>query len=169
VTAVANERTPEHLAALLRERVYGGISCLSTLLVLTNHLDEDTTPWLALLDVFVAAASLWAASLLADLVSGLATHGGLRRAEVRRSARASAQIMEASAAPLVLLLLAGLGVLGLPAALQAGIWVSVVTLGLFALLAARRTGLVWWKQAVIVAALVGLGALVTVVKIVAHG
>ncbi|WP_376768584.1 hypothetical protein, partial [Pseudonocardia pini] len=70
---------------------------------------------------------------------------------------------------LVLLLLAALGVLGLPAALRAGIWVSVVTLGLFALLAARRTGLVWWKQAIIVAALVGLGALVTVVKIVAHG
>jgi len=169
VTTVADERTPETLAAILRERVYGGISCLSTLLVLTGHLDDDTTAWLAFLDVLVAAASLWAASLLADLVSGLAAHGRLRATEVRHAARASAQILEASAVPLVLLAIAGFGGMELPTALRAGTWVSVATLGLFALLAARRTGLVWWKQALIVASLVGLGTVVTVVKIIAHG
>ena len=164
MTTVADERTPETLAAILRERVYGGISCLSTLLVLTGHLDDDTTAWLAFLDVLVAAASL-----LADLVSGLAAHGRLRATEVRHAARASAQILEASAVPLVLLAIAGFGGMELPTALRAGTWVSVATLGLFALLAARRTGLVWWKQALIVASLVGLGTVVTVVKIIAHG
>ena len=47
-------------------------------------------------------------------------------------------------------------------------WVSVVTLGLFALLAARRTQLAWWKRSALVAALIGLGALVVLLKTLAH-
>lgn len=38
-------RTPEHLAVLLRERVYGGITCLSTLLALAGQLDEPPTDY----------------------------------------------------------------------------------------------------------------------------
>ena len=54
------------------------------------------------------------------------------------------------------------------AALRAGVWVSVITLGLFALLAARRTTLAGWQRLLIVAALIGLGALVVLLKTLAH-
>ena len=55
--------------------------------------------------------------------------------------RTSGQILEAAVSPLVLLVLAGFGVLSTEGALRAGVWVSVITLGLIALLAARRTNL----------------------------
>jgi hypothetical protein len=48
------------------------------------------------------------------------------------------------------------------------VWVSVITLGLFASLAARRTKLAGWKRLLIVAALIGLGALVVLLKTLAH-
>ena len=82
--------------------------------------------------------------------------------------RTSGQILEAAVVPLVLLVLAGLGVLRLEGALRAGVWVSVITLGLFALLVARRTKLAGWKRLLIVAALIGLGALVVLLKTLAH-
>jgi hypothetical protein len=163
------EVTPEHLAESLRERVYGGVACLSTLLVLVNHLDADTSAWSACVDVLVAAVGLWVAGLFADLVANLAAHGRLVLAEARLAVRASGQVLQAATVPVVLLVLSGLGVLRLRAALVAGVWVSVVSLGLFALLAARRTDLAWWKQALLVASLVAFGALVTLVKILAHG
>ncbi|GAA1863083.1 hypothetical protein GCM10009836_49300 [Pseudonocardia ailaonensis] len=159
---------PVHVAEVLRERVYGGLSCLSTLLVLTSHLD-DVTPWGSFVDVLVGSGSLYAASVFAGMVGGLAASGRLRSAETHHSLRASAQIMQAAALPLLFLLLSGLHLLAIPLALWISIGVSIAALGLFALLAARRTELVWWKQALVVASLVGLGALVTLIKILAHG
>ena len=53
-------------------------------------------------------------------------------------------------------------------ALRAGVWVSVISLGLFALLAVRRTSLRWWQRAVAVAALLALGVLVVLLKTLAH-
>jgi hypothetical protein len=44
----------------------------------------------------------------------------------------------------------------------------VITLGLFASLAARHTNLAGWKRLLIVAALIGLGALVVLLKTLAH-
>ena len=44
---------PEQVAAVLRERIYGAIACLSTLLVLVRHGEPDSTPWVAFVDVAV--------------------------------------------------------------------------------------------------------------------
>jgi hypothetical protein len=49
-------------------------------------------------------------------------------------------------------------------ALRAGIWTSIISLGLFALLAVRRTALAWRQRTLVVVALVGLGALVVLLK-----
>jgi hypothetical protein len=157
------------VAALLRERIYGGIACLTTLLLLLRYPSEEQSAWPVVLDVAVATGSLWAASLLADLVSHLAAHGSAPRgAEGRHMLRASGQILEAAVVPLVLLVLSGLGVLMTERAIRIGVWVSVVQLGLFALLAARRTELTWWKRSLLVVALLGLGALVVLLKTLAH-
>ena len=162
------ERTPQYMAVVLRERIYGGVACLSTLLVLISHLDAHATAWAALIDAAAAAGSLWAASLFADYVSHVAAHGKAASGEAARSLRASGQILEASAVPLILLVLAGAGAMPLDTALYGGVWASVGALGLFALLAARRTQLPWWGRAALVAALVALGALVVAVRTLAH-
>jgi hypothetical protein len=169
VSEVRADAAPEDVAALLRERIYGGIACLSTLLLLARAPGEEPSAWSVVLDVVVATGSLWAASILADLVAHLAAHGvAPRGAEAVRMLRTSGQILEAAVIPVVLLVLAGVGALRLEAALRAGVWVSVITLGLFASLAARRTNLAGWKRLFIVAALIGLGALVVLLKTLAH-
>jgi len=168
VNEARSDAAPEEVAALLRERIYGGIACLSTLLLLLRSPGESSA-WSVVLDVVVATGSLWAASLLADLVAHLAAHGvAPRGAEAGRMFRTSGQLLAAAVVPLVLLVLAAVGVLRLEAALRAGVWVSVITLGLFASLAARRTNLAGWKRLLIVAALIGLGALVVLLKTLAH-
>lgn len=92
-------RNPAHRAAALRERVYGGITCLSTLLVLAGRLGDPLDPWAAVLDLVIATGGIWAASLFAEYVSHLAlyeTDG--ERADVRLLLRASGQILEAGRA-----------------------------------------------------------------------
>lgn len=161
--------TPEHVAAALRERIYGAIACLSTLLVLVGHLDADGSAWTPFVEVAVATGALWAASLFADYVAHVAAHGqGPRGREAAAALRASGQILQASALPLLLLAVAGIGGMSLAVAMRIGIWALILSLGLFALLAARRTALPAWKRAVLVVALVALGGLVVALKTLAH-
>ena len=70
--------------------------------------------------------------------------------------------------PILLLVMAALGLMPYGAALWAGIWITVVCLGLFALLAARRLPVIKGQRAVLVLVLLALGALVVAVKTVAH-
>ena len=93
---------PERLAAVLRERIYGGITCLSTLLILVRHVGPDSAPSTAAVDVAVDGGALWAASLFADYVSHMVAHGrGPRGSEIAHGLRASGQILEAFAVPLL--------------------------------------------------------------------
>ena len=134
----------EHVVSLLREPLYGAISCLAT-------------------------GGLWAASLLADWVAHLgvyrtAPHG---RAWLRML-QSSAQILEAAVLPIVVLAVAGFGGLDTDTATWIAAWILVVELGVITLLAVRRTELPWWQQALAVAGLVGVGVLVLGIKILAH-
>jgi hypothetical protein len=159
----------EHVVALLRERVYGAVSCLATLAVLARYTTENTSAWARVLDVVVATGGLWAASLLADWVAhlGVYRHAPRGRGAVRIF-QASGQILEAAFLPLVVLVLAGIGVLRVYTAMWIAMWILVGELGLIALLAVRKTQLRWWQKLLAVLSLVGVGALVLVVKIVAH-
>jgi hypothetical protein len=113
---------PEDVASLLRERIYGGIACLSTLLLLLRDPGDEPSAWPLVLDVVVATGSLWAASLLADVVSHLAAHGSAPRgAEAGRMFRTSGQILEAAVIPVALLVLSGFGVLMTERAIRAGV------------------------------------------------
>lgn len=160
---------PERMAAVLRERIYGGITCLSTLLILVRYVGSGSTPWTVAIDVAVDGGALWAASLFADYVSHVVAHGsGPRRSEIAQGLRASGQILEAFAVPLLLLLLASLGLLPFDAALWSGIWITVGSLGLFALLAARRLPIPNWQRTAFVVVLLALGALVVTIKTAGH-
>lgn len=134
----------EHVVSLLRERLYGAISCLATLAVLARYTDEDTSAWARVLDVAVATGGLWAASLLPEWVSHL---GVYRRAPRGRTAarmfQTSGQILEAALLPLLVLVGAGVGLLSTYTAVWIAIWVLVAELGVIAFLAVRRTQLPW--------------------------
>jgi hypothetical protein len=159
----------EHVVALLRERLYGAISCLATLAVLARYSDEDTSAWARILDVAVATGGLWAAGLLSHWVAHVAAHGrapgGREKLQILQ---ASAQLLQAAVAPVIILLLAVFGILETHTAMWIAMWTLVGELGVIALLAVRRTQLPWWQQALSVAGLVSVGLLVVGVKIIAH-
>lgn len=159
----------EHVVSALRERLYGGISCLATLAVLSRYTSHETSAWARLLDLAVSTGGLWAASLLADGVSHMAVYGKAPRGRaLLHLLQTSSQILQASVIPMGLFVAAGLGLLGTQLAQWIAIWVVVGELGLFALFAVRRTHLEWWRRLVAVAALLGLGAVVVAVKTFAH-
>src|ERR1700754_3446452 len=141
-TAAVDQVPVEHVVSLLRERLYGAISCLATLAVLVRYTTEDTSAWARMLDVAVATGGLWAASLLADWVAHLAVHsrapGGR---ELGRMLQASGQILQAALLPIVVLVAAGIGLLDTETAMWIAMWILVAELGVIALLAVRRTEL----------------------------
>lgn len=166
---VDDPRPVEHVVSLLRERLYGAISCLATLAVLARYTTEDTSPWARMLDVAVATGGLWAASLLADWVAHLAVHSDAPRGrELLRMLQSSGQILQAALLPVGVLAVAAFADLNTYTATWIAMWILVVELGLITLLAVRRTELPWWQQALAVAVLAGVGALVLVIKILAH-
>jgi hypothetical protein len=158
-----------HVVALLRERLYGAISCLGTLAVLTRYDTEVTDAWARVLDVAVSMGGLWAASLFADVLAHLAVHGRTpRNREALRVLQASGQILQAAFLPLVVLVVAGIGLLSTSTAMWIARWILIAELGLIALLAVRRTELPWWQKVLTVAGLIGVGLLVVGIKIIAH-
>lgn len=159
----------EHVVALLRERLYGAISCLATLAVLARYTTEETNAWARILDVAVATGGLWAASLLADWVAHLGVYRSAPRGrEALRMLQSSAQILEAALLPVLILAVAGFDVLETDTATWIAAWTLIGELGVIALLAVRRTELPWWQKGIVVAGLVGVGVLVLGIKILAH-
>ena len=86
-----------HVVALLRERLYGAISCLATLAILARYSDEDTSALARILDVAVATGGLWAAGLLSHWVAHVAVFGGAPRGrEGWQILQASFQLLQAA-------------------------------------------------------------------------
>lgn len=174
VTGGAGETNREeipvaHVVALLRERVYGAMTCLASLAVLVRYTAPETSPWARVMDVAVATGGLWAASLLADWVAHLgAYHRAPRGRAALRMLQASGQIVEAAVLPLLALVAAAFGLLSTSTAMWIAMWILVVELGVIALLAVRMAQLRWWQQHFTVAGLVGVGVLVVGIKIVGH-
>lgn len=158
-----------HVVAMLRERLYGAISCLATLAVLTHYTGDDTSAWARMIDTAVTMGGLWLASLLADWVAHLSAHERApRTVETWRMLQASSQILQASMLPLLTLAAAGVGLLETETAMWIAMWILVAELGVIALAAVRRTNLPWWQQLVTVALLTGVGLLVIGIKVLAH-
>ena len=152
----------------MRERVYGSIACLSTLLVLAGY-PAPGDPWASVVDVLIATGGLWSASVLAEVMAHIGAHGSTPKGpEVRHIAWVSGQIMAASAVPLLLLVLAALRVLSDHAAVWSGVWVLVAEMGIFAFLAVHHASLSRWNKVLLTASLVLLGLVVVLLKTLAH-
>ncbi|UXA13740.1 hypothetical protein KXD97_08155 [Mycobacterium sp. SMC-8] len=159
----------EHVVAMLRERLYGAISCLATLVVLTRYTEDDTSGWARMLDVGITMGGLWAASLLADWVAHMSVHGqNPRGVQLWRMLQASGQILQAALLPLLALGTAAINLLDTDTAMWIAKWILVGELGLIALLGVRRARLRLWQQILTVLALTGIGLLVIGIKVLAH-
>lgn len=162
------ERT-EHIVSLLRERLYGAISCLATLTVLAQGQLPEGNPWTRPLDIAVTAGGLWAASMLAEIIARVSVFQRFPRgAAFLAVLRTSGQILTASVVPFILLTAAAVDLLDPHLATWIAIWALILQLGLFALLAVRRAGLQWWQGVIAVVAFAGIGALVVAVKMLSH-
>jgi hypothetical protein len=159
----------EHVVALLRERLYGAISCLATLAILTRYDTPDTNAWARVLDIAVSMGGLFAASLLSDFVAHLAVHQRLPHGRQGwHTLQASSQILAAAVLPMLVLAVAGIGLLDVETAMWIARWVLVAELGLIVLLAVRRTALPWWQKVLAVVALLIVGVAVIGIKVLAH-
>ncbi|BBZ78909.1 hypothetical protein MANY_42460 [Mycolicibacterium anyangense] len=165
----AGPSADNHVFAVLRERLYGAISCLATLAVLARYTTGDTSAWARLLDVAVATGGLWAASLFADFVAHLGVYEGRpSRREVGAMLQASGQILQAAVIPAGILAAAGFGLLKTYTAMWVAMWAIVAELGLIALFAVRKTQLHWWQKLLTGVLLASFGAVVVVIKMLAH-
>ncbi|WP_111767565.1 hypothetical protein [Nakamurella deserti] len=165
----SDDLPPATVGTILRERLYGNIACLSTLLVLTQHVGGDATAGYALLDVAIATGGLFGASLFAEFVAHLGVHGErLHRTDWRILLGTSGQIVQAAMAPMVLLAVSAVGWWDFHTALWTSVWVLVAQMGVFSFLAVRRTGLSWWGRGLLIAAIVAFGLVVIGVKTLAH-
>ena len=152
---------------MLRERIYGAIACLSALLILVRHDSPDFTPSAGAIDLAVDACALWAASLFADYVSDVAAQGHPNRSKMTHGLRVLARSWKPSLCRSCSSCWRAWASCRSEQPSGPG-WITVVVLGLFAWLAARRLPVLNGQRAALVLVLLALGALVVAVKTLAH-
>ena len=168
----ARGRMPEgderSIAQYLKERIYATITGLAIVLVVwTNVEHHDARD--ALFSLVIGVLGITAAGYLADVIAHIAVHAKLPTgAEQRIQLRIALGGLSTVVTPVILLVLAWIGVMELETSLRVTTIVYLVTLGLIGLGAVRRAGLSWWAQLAVLAALVGFGALVVGVQVLAH-
>jgi hypothetical protein len=153
----------------LKERVYVTFIGLAVLLALSAH-SSDTVPAEVVGSLVVAALGAGLAGLVSELVAHLAAHGHLPDAgEMRHLLRVSSGALATIVAPVLVLLLAVVGLVPIEIALGIAVWVMAVTLGAVGYAAVFRSRLAWWKKLAVFAALVVVGLLVIGIQLLAHG
>ena len=134
---------PENVRAeALKERVYATFTGLAIVLVqLTN---VALTAGRVAIELVVGILAITAAGLAADVISFLSVHSRFpERPEVRVMLRIAASALASAGVPVVVLVLAAVGLVELETALRIVSIVYVVTLGVIAYLGVRRTNAPW--------------------------
>lgn len=159
---------PELAAEHLRERVYGSVTVLASIVTLLEpEFHGDAVG--AAITLVVAVVALWAASLFADLTAHLAVHQTRPDGAATRALLSShAQILAVAVLPTILVLSTETGWWELETALGWAAGVQVLTLALVGLLAVRGTKIPFWGRVFVVAGEVGLGLAVVGIKLLGH-
>jgi acetyl esterase/lipase len=161
-------RPVEERAQALKERVYATFTGLAIVLVQQANADH-LLPSQATFALAIGIAGISVAGFVADVIAHLAVHGAFPTAEeLRTMLRVAGEALASASLPLVLLVLAWIGILELEGALQAAAILYVATLGFIGYLAVRRTGATWWKQLVALGILMALGVAVIGLQQLAH-
>jgi hypothetical protein len=162
------DRDPDVAAEHLRERVYGTVSVLASIVTLLEARHDDHAVSAAI-TLVVTVGALWAASIFADLTAHLAVHQTRPdRRSVRRLFASHREILAAAALPTVLVLSTETGWWELDTALGWAAGAQILTLAVVGVLAVRGTSIPAWGKVVVVAGEVGLGLAVVGIKLLAH-
>ncbi|GAA1839413.1 hypothetical protein [Agromyces salentinus] len=161
---------PENVRAeALKERVYATFTGLAIVLVQLTNVEHLAAGRVAI-ELVVGILAITAAGLAADVISFLSVHSRFPDGhEVRVMLRIAASALASAGVPVVVLVLAVVGLVDVETALRIVSIVYVVTLGVIAYLGVRRTGAPWWKQLVALAALMAVGLSVVLIQLAAHG
>lgn len=158
----------EERAQALKERVYATFTGLAIVLVQIANADH-LVPSQATFALAIGIAGITVAGFVADVIAHLAVHGAFpSAAELRTMLRVAGEALASASLPLVLLVLAWVGVFELEGALRAASIVYVATLGFIGFLGVRRTRAAWWKQLVALGILMALGVAVIGLQQLAH-
>lgn len=166
--SLLRERPREERGRALKEQVYASFTGLAIVTVFA--LDPaHTTALDAMFTLLAGITGITIAGFVAEILSHLVTHRALpTRAEVRTMMRIAGTAIASASIALVTLCAAWLGLFSLGIALQVSVGIYLLTLGVIALAGAYRTGLPWRHQLVAFGGLVGLGAIVVAVLVLAH-
>lgn len=165
-----SEDLSKRRADALKERVYVTFSALAVVMALQSHAEEHLTAAEAAGTLTITVTGTLLAVFVADLVSHLTVHAlAPTRPELGGMARVTFGAAGAAVLPLVFIVLAGIGVWDVSAALRAAAAVLVATLALVGYLAVRRLRLPWWQQLIALGAEAALGIAVIGLEVLAHG
>ncbi|WP_460783054.1 hypothetical protein [Microbacterium tumbae] len=155
-------------AEALKERIYLTFTALAVLITMGSH-GRPTAGEVAL-TLFITAAGMLLAILVADIVSHLVVHETfMTRTELRHAVSVSLGAFTALVTPFLFLGLAGLRVWSVETAVRAGVIALVATLVLIGWIAIRRVPLTWWQRIVALAGEAALGLAVVGLELLAHG
>ena len=163
------DRSPEQLAAGLKERVYATFTGLAILLAVRAHGDHFD-PTEANISLIIGVAGITLAGFVSDILSHLTVHRTFPdRAQVGHLLWVAFGALGSLVVPGITLALASFGIIDPDAAARVAIGALVVTLAVIVLLAVRRTGLSFLKQVLAIVMLTALGGAVIVLELLAHG
>ncbi len=168
----ARERMPEgdaqSIAQYLKERIYATITGLAIVLVLfANAEHHDARD--ALFSLVIGVLGITAAGYLADVIAHIAVHSTMPSAREQRTLfRIALGGLSTVLTPVILIALAWLGAMQLETSLRVATIAYLVTLGVIGYGAVRRTSLSFWARWGVLGVLVGFGALVVALQVLAH-
>ncbi len=169
--AVTEAPTPDTRAAradALKERIYLTFTALAVLIAMSSH--GTPTAGEVAKTLFITAAGMLLAILVADVISHIVVHESLMtRAELKHAVSVSVGAFGALVLPFVFLGLAGLGVWEVGGAIRAGVIALVATLVVIGWVAIRRVPLTWWQRLIALAGEAVLGLAVIGLELLAHG
>lgn len=155
-------------ADLLKERIYVTFTALALLIALDSH--GHITALNALTTLLITVAATLLAVFVADVLAHMTVaERPLTRAEVQRALKVTLGSIGAIFLPVVVLLLAHVGVLEVETSLRIAIGALLVALVLFGFLAVRKARMAWWRRLIALAALGLVGLAVIALELLAHG
>ena len=163
------DRSPQQLAAGLKERVYATFTGLAILLAVQAH-GTHFNPTEANISLIIGVAGITLAGFVSDILSHLAVHRAFpNRREVGHLLWVAFGALGSLVVPGVTLALASFGVIDADLSSRIAITALIVTLAVIVLLAVRRAGLTFVKQLLAIVMLTTLGVAVIALELLAHG
>jgi hypothetical protein len=169
MTSPAGGIPVERRAEQLKERIYVTFTSLAVVLALSSHA-EEASPRSAATTLIITVGGTLLAVFVADLVAHITVHAAVPDAdELRHMLEVSVGSLGVVVLPLIFIGLAGAGVWRIEGSLRASTIALAASLVVIGYLAARRVRLPLRQRLVILFAEFGLGVVVVLLELLAHG